>query len=141
MPEIAERKVRRILAFNNSFDSASVRVGDEVLFYEAPPRQSAPRWRGRAKVLPLDESGATLSFQGQTFKAARHCVRKKVRASVESEASLEDAFDDLCRSAPPREATEPPPHPPWGSSDLYKRHIPPRSVRETRPAVDGGISD
>ena len=94
-------KLRRILAFNNSFDSVGVRVGDGVLFHKAPSRKSAPRWRGPARVLPLDESGAALSFQGQTFKVARHCVRKKVRASVESEASCDGVFDDLCRSAPP----------------------------------------
>ena len=73
----------------------------------------------------MDESGATLSSQGQTSKVARHCVRKKVRASVESEASYEDAFDVLCRSTPSRESTEPPTEPPLDSLDLYTRHIPP----------------
>ena len=75
LKEIANSQQRRILAPKNSFDSVGVQVGDEVLFYKAPSRKSAPRWRGPARVLLLDESGATLSFQGQTFKAARRCMR------------------------------------------------------------------
>ena len=121
---IANSKSRRILAFNNSFDSAGVRVGDEVPFYKAPPRKSPSRRRGPAKALLLDESGATVSFQGQTFKVAPHCVSKNVRASAESGASCEDAPGDLCRSALPREAPEKPPNPPSGYLDLYKRPIP-----------------
>ena len=153
--EIAYSKQRRIWAINNSFDSADVRVGDEVLSYEAPPRKSAPRWRGPAKVWPLGESGAVLSFQGRACKVARHCVRKKVRTSVESEASCEGAFDDLSRSAPPREVPDQPPIPLLGSLDLYKRNVPPSpdsslpglpfsrpcSVEKTRRIEDGGISD
>ena len=86
---------------------------------------SSPRRREPAKVLLLGESGAALSFQGQTFKVARHCVRRKVRASVEHEASREDAFGDLCRPAPPMGAMAQPPNPPLGSLNLYKRPNPP----------------
>ena len=43
LAEIATGKLRRILARNNPFSSADVRVGDEVFFYKAPPRKSAPR--------------------------------------------------------------------------------------------------
>ena len=70
--QVANSELRRILALNNSFASVDVRVGDEVLFYEAPPRESSSQRRGPAKVLLLDESGATLSLQGRIFKAARH---------------------------------------------------------------------
>ena len=122
--EFANGKLRRILLFNNSFDSADVRVGDVVLFYKAPSRKSSPRWRGPATVLLLGDSGATLSFHGQTFKVARHCIRRKVRTSAEPEASREDAFGDLCRSAPLRDVLEQPPNPPLGSLDLYKRPPP-----------------
>ena len=125
LEEKSKRKLRRILAFNTSFDSVDVGVGDEVLFYKAPPRKSAPRWRGPAKVLFMDDSGATLSFQGLTFKVARHCVRKKVRALAEAGASCDEAFDDLCRHTPPRDVPEPPPNPPLGSLGLYKRCLPP----------------
>ena len=90
--EIANSKLLRILAFNNSFDSVDVGVGGEVLFCKAPPRESAPRWRGPAKALLLDESGVTLSFQGQTFKVARHCVRllnRKPRVVKSSATSVD----------------------------------------------------
>ena len=43
LKEIANSKLRRILAPNNSFDSVDVAVGDEVLCYKAPPRKGAPR--------------------------------------------------------------------------------------------------
>ena len=100
--DIAISRLRRILAFNNSFNSVDVCVGGEAPFYEAPSRKSSPRRRGPAKVLLLDESGAALAFQGQAFKVARRCVRKKVRALAEPEASCEDAIDDPCRSTPPQ---------------------------------------
>ena len=86
--KIASSKSRRILAFNNSFDIAGVQVGCEVLCYDAPSRKSSPRRRGPAIAFLLDESGDAVSFQGQTFKVARRCVRKKVRASADPEASF-----------------------------------------------------
>ena len=142
LKEIANSKLRRILAFNNSFESVDVKVGDEVLFYKAPTKKSIPRWRGPAKVLLIDESGVTLSFQGLTFKVARHCVRRKVRAVESQDTSCEDVFDDLCRSTPSVEEPAPPPNPPLDSLDLYKRKEPPapgstspnltQSVKRTR---------
>ena len=119
--EIANGKLRRILAFNNSFDCVDVRVGDQVRFHRAPSRKSSPRWRGPANVHPLDETRATLAFQGQTFEVARHCVRREVRASAVHEASSDDASDDLCRLTPPMDEVDSPPNPPLGSSDLNKR--------------------
>ena len=41
-------------------------------------KKSNPRWRGPAKILDIDESGVALTFQSQTFKVARYCVRRKV---------------------------------------------------------------
>ena len=61
LKQIANSKLRRILAFNNSFESADVKVGGEVLFYKAPTKKSIPRRRGPAKVLLIDESGVTFS--------------------------------------------------------------------------------
>ena len=43
-------------------------VGDSVLFYEASHRKSAPRWRGPAKILAVDDTGATVKFHGRTFR-------------------------------------------------------------------------
>ena len=90
LKEIANSKLRRVLAINNSFDSVDVSAGG-LKFFFAPPR-SRP-----AKVPLLDESGVTLLFQRQSFIVARHCVRRKVRASAAPEASCDDVFDDLCR--------------------------------------------
>ena len=123
--EIANSKLRRILAFNNSFESVDVKVGGEVLFYKAPTKKSIPRWRGPAKVLLIDESGVTLSFQGLPFKVARHCVRRKVRDVESQETSRDDVFEDLCRSTPPAEEPAQPPNPPLDSLDLYQREEPP----------------
>ena len=72
-------------------------------------------------MLSIDESGVTLSFQGLSFKVARHCVRRKVREVESQETSSDDVFDDLCRSTPPVEEPAPPPNPPLDSLDLYKR--------------------
>ena len=55
-----------------------VNVGDLALFHKAPRKKSKPRWRGPAAILDMDESGATLQFQSQSFKVARFCVRRKV---------------------------------------------------------------
>ena len=73
----------------------------------------------------IDESGVTLSFQGLTFKIARHCVRRKVRDVESQETSRDDVFEDLCRSTPSVEEPAQPPNPPLGSLDLYKRKEPP----------------
>ena len=75
-----------------------------------------------------------MSLQGHTFKVARRCIRKKMRAPVESEASHDEVFDDLCRSTPSREVMDPPPTPPLNSLDLYK-HYPPPSPDARSPAL------
>ena len=43
-------------------------VGDSVLFYKASHRKSAPRRRGPAKILAVDDAGATVKFHGRTFR-------------------------------------------------------------------------
>ena len=62
LKEVANSKLRRILAHNQTFNSSDVKVGDMVIFYKAQNRKSSPRWRGPAKVLELDETGATVNF-------------------------------------------------------------------------------
>ena len=76
--EIANSKLRRLLAYNKTFDCVDVKVGDSVLFYKAPQKKSNPRRRGPATILDIDESGVALKFQSQTFKVARYCVRRKL---------------------------------------------------------------
>ena len=36
---------------------------------------------GPAKVLEIDESGVTVSFQSQNFEVARYCVRRRMKDS------------------------------------------------------------
>ena len=71
LKEIANSKLRRLLAFNKTFNCTDVKVGDSVLFYKAPHRKSHPRWRGPAVVLDIDDTGALVKYQTQTFKVAR----------------------------------------------------------------------
>ena len=46
LKEVAKRKLRRLLAYNDTVDCAYVEVDDT--FFEASHRESAPRWRGPA---------------------------------------------------------------------------------------------
>ena len=94
---VANSKLRRILAHNQTFNCTEVAVGDMVLFYKTPNRKSSPRRRGPAKVSEIDETGVTVYFQSQTFKVARFCVRRRVK---ESEVADQDG-------RAPRSAAEP----------------------------------
>ena len=83
---VANSKLRRLLAHNTSFNCADVKVGDAVLLHKAPNRDGAPRRRGPSEILDIDETGATVKFQSQTYKVARKCVRKKAGAQDVGEA-------------------------------------------------------
>ena len=80
--EVANGESRRLSAYNKSSNSTDAQAGNSVLLYVAPGRQGAPRWRGSAKVIGIDDAGVTVKFQSQTFKAARYCVRKKEDVQV-----------------------------------------------------------
>ena len=73
----ANIKLRRPSAHNNTFNCTEIDAGDMVLSHKAQNRKSSPRWRGPARVLGIDETGATVSFQDQNFKVDRCCVRKR----------------------------------------------------------------
>ena len=75
---VANSKLRRLLAYNKTFDCIDIKVGDSVLFYKAPQKKRNPRWRGSATILDNDECGVTMKSQSQYFKVARYCVRRKV---------------------------------------------------------------
>ena len=47
--EVANSKLRRLLAHNKSFYSTEATAGDSVLFYKTAHRKSAARRRGPAK--------------------------------------------------------------------------------------------
>ena len=55
-----------------------MRIGGAELFHKAVNRKGAPRWRGPAKILDIDDAGVTVKFQSQTFEEAQYCVREKV---------------------------------------------------------------
>ena len=78
LKEVAAAKLRRLLAYNMSFRSTDVQIGDAVLFYRAMNRKSAPRWRGLTKIADIDGAGVAVEFPPQTSKVALYCVRKKV---------------------------------------------------------------
>ena len=56
--EAANCKLRRLLAYNESFDCAGVAIGDSVLFHNVVNRKAAPRRCGPTKILDTDEAGA-----------------------------------------------------------------------------------
>ena len=76
LKEVADCHLRRPLASNKLFNCADAHVGDSAPPLKAPNRESAPRRRGPAKILDIDDAGATVKFQSQTFKVSRYCVRK-----------------------------------------------------------------
>ena len=71
MREVANNMLRRLLAHNKSFEYTDVHIGDAALFYMAMIRRGAPRCRGPAKILDIDETGVTVKFRSQTFKVAQ----------------------------------------------------------------------
>ena len=84
--EVAKSKLRRLLARNKTFNCADIKVGDSVLFSDIKVgdsilkftiRKSQPRRRGPAFILDIDETGAMVKHQTQSFKVARYCVRKQ----------------------------------------------------------------
>ena len=78
MKGVANSGLRRLLAYNKSLDCAAVQVGVSFRFYRAASRKSAPRQRGQAKILGIDDAGVTVKFQGQTFKVAQYSLRTKL---------------------------------------------------------------
>ena len=75
LKEVARRKSRCLLRYDESFNCKDARVGDSVVSYKASNSKGSPRRRGPAKILDVDDAGVTVKFQSQTFTVARHCVR------------------------------------------------------------------
>ena len=78
LKEAANIEMGRLLAYNEAFNCTDVKIGDTALFYESTNKKSAPRRRGPAKILNIDDAGATVKFQLRTFKVARYCLRRQV---------------------------------------------------------------
>ena len=87
--EVADGKPRRLLAYNKSFSCTGVKIGGASLSRKTVNKKSAPRKRGPALILDIGETGATVEFRPQTFKAARFCVREEVEARDVGDAELD----------------------------------------------------
>ena len=87
LKEIANSRLRRFSAFNKSSTCADVKIGDAVLFYKARSKKSAPRRRGPALILDIDDACVTAEFQSHIFGVARFCVRKRGGGDVEEDVS------------------------------------------------------
>ena len=67
LKKVATGKSRRLLAYNKSSKRTDVQIDDTVLLPKAMDRKSAPRRRGPAKILDIDEPGETVKPQPTTF--------------------------------------------------------------------------
>ena len=63
LKETGNSKLIRPLANNQSFECADVKVGDWALHHDTVSWKSAPKWRGLAAILDIDQSGATVRFR------------------------------------------------------------------------------
>ena len=70
--------LRRLLAYNKSFNCVDVQIGDAALLYKGTNKKGMARRR--------------VKVQAQTFRAARFRMRKKVKAKAVVDARL----DPLC---------------------------------------------
>ena len=78
LKEVADSKLRRLLANTKSFICADIPIGGSVLFYKSQNRESSTQWRGPENKLEMGEIGVTATSQSQTLKAARFCVRSRL---------------------------------------------------------------
>ena len=77
-PEGEKGKLRHLLAQNQPFGCTCVEVGASVLFYRVASRTSALQRRRPTVILDPDVTGVSVKFQGQTFKVAHYCMRRRV---------------------------------------------------------------
>ena len=61
--DIANSKLRRPLALNESLACTDAPVGDSVLFHTLVGREGVPRWRRQAVALDIDEGGVAAKLQ------------------------------------------------------------------------------
>ena len=89
LEEIANSRLRRLLAYNKSFVRTDLKIASSALPYTAQRKKGGPRWRGPALISDVDETGAAAKFQSQTQKVARFCVRERVEAGDVGDAGLD----------------------------------------------------
>ena len=89
LKEVAKSKLRRLLAYNKSFNCRGVQIGDTVLIYKSTKRKSAPRWRGPEKISDVADARVPAKFHSQTSEKARYRMRGKVVAKDVEDAELD----------------------------------------------------
>ena len=85
---------------NQTFECGDTAVGDSAIFCGQISRKSAPKWRGPAIILDIDETGVTVKFRSQTFKIARYRVRKRAGSPPRTQIGTRDM---KAKDAPARE--------------------------------------
>ena len=95
LKEIANSRLRKLLALNKSSTCTDTQIGDAVLFYKAQSRKSAPQWWSPTLISDIDETGATVKFHSQDSKVARFCARKRGEEKEVGENELDSARDSV----------------------------------------------
>ena len=106
--EVANRKLRRLLAYSESFKCTDVQIGGTAFFFDAMNRKSTPRWGAPTEISGNDETAVAVKFQSQTFTATRFCVGEKAE---------EEEVDEV-EWSPPRIRPRFMGWAPWGSIGL-----------------------
>ena len=78
MKEVANCKLRILLAYNEFFMCTDVRIGDTAPYQKSMNRKIALRRRPLVRILDIDETGVAVKFQSRTFEVARFCLRRTV---------------------------------------------------------------
>ena len=77
LKDAAESKLRRRMASTKTLNCADVKIGDLVLFYDAPDQKSQPKWRDPECYLAIADAGATARYRRQTFEVVRCCAHTR----------------------------------------------------------------
>ena len=89
--EVANSKLRRLLAHSKSFYFTDGAAGGPVLFPKTQNRKSFPRMRGPAKILDIGETGGTATFRSQTSEIFRYCARERLGEAAVHEDGRQNA--------------------------------------------------
>ena len=101
------RRLSRINLIVNCVDSMRTVCPSTIrilsFLYKAQNRKGSPRWGGPTRILGIDETCATVHEQSQTFKVARHCVRKRMEEADASDEERQKSLHrgDHCMDQPP----------------------------------------
>ena len=78
-------------------------------------RKSAPKWRGPAFFLDIDESGVVGQFRSQTIEIERYCLRKRAVSIPGAQIGTREMEDE---DAPTSVEEPPAPEPRLASTDV-----------------------